>query len=201
MKKITLLVASILLVGSVANASAIINYSGEQTRTGFSLDEPIEFMERGIRFYIFSNGEFDFNTEQSTGGTVVYRHGINTTSGAPGRNTFTTNDGGIRIEHDGQGRVRRIGNVFVNYDSANRIKRIGSVYMTYNRIALTQVGGLRITYNRRGEMIGQYGSVKGYRSNYTAYETDYNTNSVAENQNEDSHYYYRQNGTKSKTEN
>ena len=69
---------------------------------------------------------------------------------------------GTRIEHDSFGRVRRIGNTFINYDNRDRVNRIGTVYMRYNRTALTQIGGMRIVYNRRGEIVDTVGNIKGY---------------------------------------
>jgi len=62
MKKITLLVASILLVGSVANASEVIKGSDDRNRSRYSFDEPISFTERGIGFFVFPRGIFVFNT-------------------------------------------------------------------------------------------------------------------------------------------
>ncbi len=197
MKKITLLVASILLVGSVAKASEIINFSGEAITSRFSIEEPIEFVERGVTFYVFPNGEFDFNTAQSTNSDVLYRNGrrnFNQTYGVP-------SNGGVKIEHDAKGRVRRIGNVFINYDFDNRIKRIGSVYMSYNRFALSQIGGLRIMYNRRGEIVDMFGSVKGYYNNYqyTNNNCNYDYNTDTESQNNDD-IFYKKNDNKVKKE-
>ncbi|KAB1154852.1 hypothetical protein [Flavobacterium luteum] len=196
MKKITLLVAAILLFGNVAKASAIINYSGEKTNSIFNLNDPIEFTERGITFYVFPNGEFDFNTTQSQGNSNYYRRGINIAMGAPGvRNIYSSPNNAVRIEHDAMGRIRRIGNVFVNYDYLNRIKRIGTIYMSYNRFALDQIGGLRIFYNKRGQIINTFGSVKGYTSNYyynSQYESNNNCDTSSENQdNTNDQMYYR----------
>ena len=86
--------------------------------------------------------------------------------------------------------------------------------MKYNNFALAQVGGLRIRYNRRGEIIGMFGSVKGYRSSYqysnlnwnhNNYNSDYNQNynnyDSDYNQNQNDGYYYKQDGTKSKIKN
>jgi hypothetical protein len=113
-----------------------------------------------------------------------------------GRRNFVPENNGVRIEHDALGRVRRIGNVFINYDFQNRIKRIGTVYMSYNRFALDQIGGLKIIYNRRGQIINMHGSVKGFEANYcntNSYE--YNYNNAPSNTNQ---YYYRK--AKSETE-
>ena len=196
MKKITLLVASVLLYGNLANASAIMNHSNGKNKIDFSQNEPIEFTERGIAFYVFPNGEFDFNTTPTVNNDVYYRR--TTTATSEGRRNFIPENNGVRIEHDALGRVRRIGNVFINYDFQNRIKRIGTVYMSYNRFALDQIGGLKIIYNRRGQIINMYGSVKGFEANYcniNSYEYNSNYNNIPSNT---SQYYYRK--AKSETE-
>ena len=158
MKKITLLVASILLVGSVANASEIIKNSGEEKRNSYSFDEPISFTERGIEFFVFPNGDFDFNTRpDDSQGDYFYK-----TAGKRGTVTTEKRNGnyGVRIEQDSYGRVRRVGNTFINYDSRDRVSRIGTVYMKYNRTALAQIGGMRIVYNRRGEIVDTLETLK-----------------------------------------
>jgi hypothetical protein len=192
-KKITLLAAAILVLGTTANASEVNRVSGENTKTRFSFEEPIAFTERGIEFFVFPNGEFDFNTAATN--NLRSRSGIrNNTYGAPGVGNLENQ--GVRIEHDATGKIRRIGNVFVNYDAQNRIKRVGSVYMTYNRFALTQIGGLRIFYSRGGQIINMSGNVKGYNVNYD-YQNNSGTNfgnDNSENDTPESHMYYRTKG-------
>nr|WP_294938382.1 hypothetical protein [uncultured Flavobacterium sp.] len=216
MRKITLLVASILLVGSMAYASenpifSDNNGKGPRNVVDYRNAEPIMFMERGIEFYIFPDGEFDFNTRPSG----PRRGFTNTTYGAPG--VHVTNYGpanyGVRVEHDNFGRVRRVGNVFINYDGYNRVKRVGSVYMRYNSFALSQVGGLRILYNRRGHIIDVVGFVNGASHAYTYnphfdngygnggpnYNDDYGYGyESGSGYNEDDYYYYKADGTKAK---
>ncbi|HOZ74373.1 MAG TPA: hypothetical protein PLS51_09855 [Flavobacterium sp.] len=187
MKTITLLAAVALLWGSNASASTVNSRLDNPIERRFNLDTPIEFTERGILFLVFPNGEFDFNTEASQNSGIVYRNGHRSNNQTYG----VTPNRGVVIEHDALGRVRRIGNVFVNYDAQNRIRRIGSVYMTYNRFALSQIGNLRIVYNRNGQIINIIGSVKGYRYNE---ENDADCN-FYENHNNSS-VYYRSNGTK-----
>ena len=89
MKKITFLVASIFLIGSgVANATEKTNFSHER---GMPVDvrnaEPIVFTERGIEFFVFPDGQFDFNTRPSSGSDMYYRSTkaktVNRTYGAP----------------------------------------------------------------------------------------------------------------------
>lgn len=200
MKKITFLVASILLVGGVANAQGLIKNSGEEKRTRYSFDEPISFTERGIEFFVFPNGEFDFNTRpDDSQGDYFYK-------GAGARTTVSTSrrpvNYGVRIEHDSFGRVRRIGNTFINYDNRDRVSRIGTVYMKYNRTALTQIGGMRIVYNRRGEIVDTIGRIKGYSNSGYAYnyDDDYGYGYSASDYNDGNYYYYKADGTKAKIE-
>lgn len=175
MKKITFLVAGILFLGmNMAKASDKKVLTDDKGRGRYHVDyryaEPIVFLERGVEFYVFPNGEFDFNTVSNHySANPRPRHGaINTTYGAP--RTYSINygprDRGIRIEHDYMGRVRRVGNAFINYDAYGRVKRIGNVYMRYNSFALTQVGGLRIIYNRRGCIVDIIGFVNYHSTHY-----------------------------------
>ncbi|MEO8517494.1 MAG: hypothetical protein ABI426_12140 [Flavobacterium sp.] len=202
MKKITLLVASFFLVGSMAVASENPVFSDNTTIAKFNFDEPISFTERGIEFFVFPNGDFDFNTrpDDSHGGYVYKTAGKRSTVTVE-RNPVNY---GIRIERDSFGRVRRIGNTFINYDYNDRVSRIGTVYMRYNSFALSQVGGLRIVYNRRGQIIDIVGAVKGYsyqnspRNHNNNYgNSDYDNGSTY---NDDDYYYYKADGTKAKIE-
>ena len=198
MKKITLLVAANLLVGSLALATektTFSNFERNVAHANYMDAEPIVFMERGIEFFVFLNGDFDFNTRpQDSQGGIFYRRG-----GTRGNTTVAVNYG-VRIEHDSFGRVRRVGNTFINYDSRNRVSRIGSVFMRYNRFALSQIGGMQIVYNRRGMIIRTIGEVNFTRGNYGYAHTTYYGNSENYNSgytyNDNSYYYYKADGTK-----
>ncbi len=209
-KKITLLVvASFILVGSMAYASENPVFSDNTNRRGYYIDyrdaEPIIFKERGIEFMLFPNGEFDFNTRP-----LGPRYAVNSTNGAPGtRGYYGTSERGIRVEHDNFGRVRRVGNVYINYDAFGRVKRIGTIYMSYNSFAVIRVGNMRIMYDRRGRIVDVYGFINyansGYiynpRGTYSGvnggygygdddYDDDYES--------DDDYYYYRKDGSKAK---
>src|SRR5690606_11594887 len=172
MTSITLLCGFFLL--------ALPMYAGEpvQERLGRPADAsaPIAFTERGISFYVFLDGGFDFNTVPAQGG-VYFR---------TGRNNIAPT-AGVRIEYDVMGRIRRVGNVFMNYDNQGRIKRIGSVVMQYNRFALQSVGGLQIRYNARGQFLGTRGRVNSYEAPL-AYAYQQTGRPVTGD------YYYRKNG-------
>lgn len=213
MKKFTLLVASIFLVGNMASASENPVFSdndgkGKGPKHGIDYRdaEPISFMERGIEFYVFPNGEFDFNTrpQDSEGDDFYFK-------AAGKRSTVVVSSRpvnyGVRIEHDSFGRVRRVGNTFINYDSRDRVSRIGTVYMRYNSFAISQIGGLRIVYNRKCQIIDIVGSVKGryatyYNNNNNYYDYGYTngSNDDDDDDDDDSYYYYKADGTKAKIE-
>lgn len=200
MKKITFLVASVLMTSSIANANSVTVAS---TENRYNFDEPISFNERGIEFFVFLNGDFDFNTRpQDSQGDYYFK-----TAGKIGTKVVARNDinYGVLIEHDSFGRVRRIGNTFINYDSRNRVNRIGSVYMRYDRFALTQIGGMQIIYNRRGEIVDTFGSVKGFRNQGYAYtyQNHYHDNYVnyyTSNYQNDDNQYYKQEGIRTNSE-
>ena len=216
MKTTVLFTAMVLLGLTSANATKTnvapqgedFNYS-----TRYHYAEPILFMERGVEFLIFPDGSFDFNTNAGNSansynddsyyyyrGNSAVRGGVNTTQGAPGTvsrsHYYTPTYGGVLIQHDFDGKVRRIGNVFINYDSVGRVKRVGSVYMSYNRGGmLTQVGGLRITYNSWGEIMHSAGMVNHSNSQYNLqlgqnYGNSYNNYGGFDDA--DEYYYYRQ---------
>jgi hypothetical protein len=200
MKKITLLVASIFLMGGVvANAA---DRNDRRSPVDFRNADPIVFTERGIEFYLFADGQLDFNTRPSNG-EMHYREGRrNFENSSCGKHeNYQDRNYGVKVERDNMGRVRSVGNVFVNYDAFGRIKRVGSVYMVYNRYALTQVGGLEIIYNRRGQIVDFVGAVNGGRAyQYSQNDRDDNNYDYDNHQNPNTqeNVYYRTSGAKPK---
>lgn len=218
MKKQVLFLAMMLLGLTSATATtagdAVLN-GDDFNNARYRYAQPILFVERGVEFLIFSDGSFDFNTEVFSTipdddnyyyrrSNTRTRRSTNRTHGAPGT-TYSNTGRGVLVKHDREGRVRRIGNVFINYDRQGRVKRAGSVYMTYRRNQLSQVGGLRILYNRHGDVIGTRGQVNfsnqgcGFcgTTGCTAdhfdnndYDDDWNNDW----DNDDDYYYYRKNG-------
>jgi hypothetical protein len=207
MKKITLFAALIFTTVNFAKTSELNFTDGVTTR--FGNNEPISFEERGIQFFVFQNGDFDFNTRPNDSqGDYFYK--------SAGRRITTSvnrrpENFGVRIEFDSFGRVRRVGNTFINYDFNDRVTRIGSVFMKYDRFLLQQVGGMRIIYNRFGEIIDTIGCIKGRNyngftnsyygpANVNTCSSDYSYNYAYNNYNNDDFYYYKSDGTKAKLE-
>ena len=175
--------------------------TNKKSPVDFRNADPIVFVERGVEFYIFPDGQFDFNTSPSNG-EMYYKSGRRTSAvnKTYGRNANVHNRNyGVKVEHDNRGRVRRVGNVMINYDANDRVKRVGSVYMTYNRYALDRVGDLQIIYNRRGQIVDIVGAVKGGRAyQYSQNNNDYNNHEYDQNTNNQDDIYYRTNSPKPK---
>ena len=156
-------------------------------------------------FYVFLNGDFDFNTEPTVHVDYLYKRGNS-------QNQSYHEPRGIRIERDSQGRIRRIGNVFISYSFDNQVKRIGTVYIQYHRGRMEQIGNMRIIYGRyglsfRGSVKGHYVSHNPYYSNnwtslnnghfvtweYGYYDSFFSSNDFHqgyENYDEDDNFYY-----------
>lgn len=221
-----LLLFTVLLIG-LTTVSATEKFSvtpGEDLITRYRYAQPIMFVERGVEFMIFPDGSFDFNTNVNTdfhtsnhyyyrsSTKITRRESVNTTFGAPGTSSrvhySSPRDRGVLIQHDRDGKVRRIGNVFINYDRSGKIKRVGSIYMRYNRgnERLVQVGGLHVRYNRWGEIVNTHGIVNPFSelcsicgiSSCTVdhtFSNDYQDDDWNNNWNQDEdYYYYKQNG-------
>lgn len=214
MKKLVLLFTGLLIgLTTVSAAEKLTAKNGDRLITKrYRYTQPIMFVERGVEFMIFPDGSFDFNTHYGNQAynyrTSSRRSSVNTTYGAPGRRVHyaTPRDKRVIITHDFDGKVRRIGNVFINYDRYNRVKRIGSVYMKYSkhRGKLKQVGGLRIKYNRWGEIIRLIGQVNHNNQGcnitdsddfYNDWNDDFFEDDDFDNEDE---YYYRSNKGKTK---
>lgn len=146
----------LLLIGmmSLATINAThIEKSTSKIGVNYRYDDAVTFIERGIQFYVFLNGNFDFDTNYNEPRYIDYY----------GRRTRI--DRGVRIERDYNGRVRRVGSVFINYDYRGNVKRIGSVYMKYRFGQLTNIGNMQIEYDRYGYP-RFYGSIKYNNSRF-----------------------------------
>ncbi len=126
MKKGILIVLGMFLMISTVETKANENVSNRFGVNYYSYNNAVNFFENGIEFFVFTNGDFDFD--------------INTN-----RRT--------RIIRDFRGRIQRIGNVRLRYDFRGNVTRIGNIRINYFRNRLTNVGNLRIRYDRWGQPI------------------------------------------------
>ena len=197
-KGILFLLGMFMMVSTAEATNGIITNSKPGYHSAYKA-KPISFVEKGIKFYVYPNGDLDFRTNSRSRKSTqyIYRNGKRYIKRVP----FNR----VSISHDYQGRINRVGNVFINYNRFGKVKRIGSVFVDYHRRKLVRVGGLSIKYNRYGEVF-YYGQVKprysyrNYRYDrfYDGMILDYNDDYFNHNDfyndfddyDEDDHYYY-----------
>lgn len=132
----------LILLGMFMMVSTVEAKAGENLPNRFGLNytynNAVNFFERGIEFFVFTNGDFDFDTN------------------------YTNRR--VRIDKDYRGRIRRIGNVSLRYDFRGNVTRIGNISIQYFRNQLTNVGNLRVRYDRWGTPFF-YGNVRDFYYN------------------------------------
>lgn len=160
MKKGILFLLGMFMMVSTAEA---INGKTSNSKPGYYSyykAKPIQFVEKGIKFFIYPNGDLDFNTQTRSRFTTqyVYTNGRRYTKRVP----FSK----VRISRDHYGRVKRVGSVFINYNRFGKVSKVGSIFIDYHHRKLARVGGLHIKYNRYGG-IRYVGHVKSRYSHRT----------------------------------
>ena len=142
------LLLTIFFISSI-HISALNDFSSERNSFQRNNRNGVTFVEGGIQFRVFLNGDF------------IFDRNIRRT-----RNNRRSRR--IRVERDYLRRVRRVGNVMINYNLRGDVRRIGNIRMQYRRGRLVRVGNLKIVYNRRGR-VTFYGRVRYndfYANNY-----------------------------------
>ncbi|WP_299684587.1 hypothetical protein [uncultured Dokdonia sp.] len=150
MKKLVVLVV-LFLGGMTAQANEVTNLDHANT-TGirYNVPQKIKFVQRGVKFIVFPNGEFDFKflNPQHHG-----RRGYN----APGT-TYNNRRRGY-VSYDYYGNVTKVGRNYIYYNRNCDVNQIGNVTLRYRNGRLVRVGNLRIFYNRYGEIAHTEGHV------------------------------------------
>jgi hypothetical protein len=119
------------------------------------------FVERGITFAVFQNGEFDFYLNQRNSGINI---------GYRSRNVNISFNSGYNydayVQYDDYGAVIQVENVPIYYDYYGRVTQIGNVNINYRSGRLVQLGGLHIFYNNYGYYSRYSGYVNRYNRHY-----------------------------------
>jgi hypothetical protein len=160
MKKGILIVLGMLMITSNVEAKKD-KLTTKNIGGSYRYDNAVPFVERGVKFHLFLNGNFDFNT----------RYGDRYFN-SNGRRIKRT---GIRIKRNFNGQIKQVGTIFINYDTRGNVSRIGNVFMQYRHGNLTKVGNLKITYNPWGNP-RFFGQVKNNDFYYNEVGYNYNSN-------------------------
>ena len=135
MKKVLL-----LLLGIMSFATVNANDIGTSTTTtiGYRYDEAVTFIERGVQFHVFLNGDFEFDNPNGNRNYYDYNN-----------RRYTRNN--IRIDRDYEGKIKRIGTNYIRYDYKGNVTRIGNIRIYYTRGLVRKVGDLKVSYNTWGD--------------------------------------------------
>ena len=152
-----------LLLLAVFTVNATTSHTSESvTTTNYvrGYGNSFIFVEDGIEFSVFADGQFDFVMQNYTPNIHM---GFNTpgvsisfNSGYDYNAYVQYDDFGaiIQVEntsvfYDYYGRVTQIGNININYNAFGRINRLGGMYVHYNRYsAFSHYTGFINAYNR-----------------------------------------------------
>ncbi len=151
MKKFILLSVATLLTGIGLHAN---------TTKYNTINKPFVFIESGIEFAVFKDGQFDFNVIQPNVGVHINTRNIN----------FSFNTGydyDAFVQYDDYGAVVQIENTPLFYDYYGRVNRIGNIRLHYNHLGLAyRIGNLTISYNNYGTFNHCSGYVNAHNINY-----------------------------------
>ena len=182
MKKITFLIGFLLLVSTITVEANNTNKPNSKFGNyGRYHQRPVTFIERNIKFYVYLNGDLDFEINPYRGGyygaTEYYYKGKRKQTArkrfkASGKHQNNRYPEYSNIHYDYYGRINRIGSVFIHYDYYGKVVAVNHITMSYRHYRLIRVGQLRILRGRYGS-IRYIGSVKPRHYHYSNYYHDY----------------------------
>ncbi|MEH6778375.1 hypothetical protein, partial [Maribacter arcticus] len=153
MKNLVLLFTAMIL-GTTGVFATGINEDKVATSNAYRYDNSFIFIENGITFSVYPDGEFDFYIENQVSGR---RDGITFNSGF---------DYSPYAQYDDYGAVIQVENVPIYYDYYGRVNQIGDVDINYLNNRVRRVGGMNVYYNNRGFYDYHTGYINIYNRNY-----------------------------------
>jgi len=157
MKNLALLFIAMLTVGS--------SYAAEENSTTYRSSvydgSKYIFVEDGIEFSIFPDGEFDFYIPELVEGVNV-----SVNAGPVGISFNTGFDYDPYVQYDDYGAVIQIENTPLYYDNYGRISQVGDVNVSYRNSRINRVGGLQVYYNNYGVFSHYSGYINTYNRRY-----------------------------------
>jgi hypothetical protein len=159
MRNLVLLFSALVL--STSSVMAVTLEDKVAARNAYpNFNDSFIFVENGITFSVFPDGEFDFYIDD--------RVGVNANVNL-GRNNITFNSGfdyNPFVQYDDFGAVIQIENIPIFYDFYGRVNQIGDVNIRYNSGRISRLGGMQIFYDNRGFYNNQRGFINIYNQNY-----------------------------------
>jgi hypothetical protein len=159
MRKYLLLFISIVTLGLV-NANNEFNINSVTSSYYNNKGESFTFVENGITFSVFQNGEFDFYINPRNGLHANVDFGAVSISYNSGYNYDAY------VQYDDYGAIIQVESVPIYYDHYGRVVRAGSVRIKYHSNRLVRIGGLRVYYNAYGHYSYYNGFINTYNRHY-----------------------------------
>ncbi|MEZ4857847.1 MAG: hypothetical protein R2781_03480 [Flavobacteriaceae bacterium] len=159
MKKVTALVLSFFAAVYSINAANenenpyYENYNGQS----------YIFVEGGVEFSVFPDGQFDFVYVGNTQGNNI-NVSINTANVSLSYNSGYNYD--AFVQYDDYGAVIQVEEVPIYYDEFGRIIQAGSVEIRYTNRRIVRVGGMHIFYNHYGYFSHYTGFISPWYTTY-----------------------------------
>ena len=161
MKKFIFLFTALILTGFTVYADT--NNAETNTTSTFynGYGNSFIFVEGGIEFSIFRDGQFDFNLLNNS------RLNLSIAS----RNASISFNSGYNynsyVQYDEFGAIIQIENTPIYYDYYGRVNRVGNVNVFYNNLGyISRVGGLYVHYNRYNNFNYYTGFINVYNTRY-----------------------------------
>lgn len=139
MKKLVLIIAAVLL--GTPSIFATTMEDKVATSNSYRYGNSFIFVENGVTFSVYPDGEFDFYIDNR----------VNVGVGARVGNVGITFNSGFNynpfVQYDDYGAIIQVENIPVYYDYYGRVSQIGSVDVWYRNGRVRRVGGLNVFYN------------------------------------------------------
>lgn len=139
MKKLVLFMTAVALGTLGSQASKMDETMTLATSHGYG--NSFIFVENGVTFSVYPDGEFDFYMDNR----------VNVGVGAQIGNVGITFNSGYNynpyVQYDDYGAVIQVENIPIYYDYYGRVSRIGDVDIYYNHGRVRRIGGMHVYYN------------------------------------------------------
>ena len=153
MKNLVLLFSALIFSTSGVMATSTVEDKVAE-RNAYTNNDSFIFVENGITFSVYPDGEFDFYIDNRVTGR---RNGVTFNSGY---------DYSPYAQYDDYGAVVQVENVAIYYDYYGRVTQVGDVDISYNNNRVRSVGGMSVYYNRRGFYDYHTGYINVYNRHY-----------------------------------
>lgn len=161
MKKFAILLIGLMTLSSTTFATTTTTTENTARYNAVFDGSKYIFVENGIEFSVFPDGEFDFYIPE-----LVQGVNVNVNAGPVGISFNTGFDYDPYVQYDDFGAVIQIENTPLFYDYYGRLSQAGDVRINYRNNRIVNVGGLNIFYNNFGVFSHYTGFINVYNRNY-----------------------------------